>query len=713
MNIVNRLTVRHLRQNRSRTLITLMGIMLSVAMVCAVAGFVMSLHDMLLRTIKESKGDWHFTYIDITEETASQIADEDVFGRYYTETGSTEGLVKLYLRMNHPGRDCRDVARGIAEKYNVGVWGGNTELLALEGVISQDQDNVMKTIIAIAVIATVIIVVGSVIVIANAFYISSSERVRQFGLLKSVGATKNQIGRSILFEAFLLAVMAIPLGIALGFAVQAVVLWLTNGLLDELSAMNNGSFSFHVVFDPIIIGVSVAIAAVTLLISAWIPARRAAKTSPIDAIRQTKDIRIRQKKLKPSPLTGFLFGFEGVLASKSLKRSRGKYRATVISLTVSIVLLISVSSLIWMMNKGVDMEYGGFDLDVLLSTTGSLEKIDDMYRILSDAPETEVKMIRRTAFETVVPEGFLTEKAQNKLTDQKMYGLLLYAMPDEEFSKIVSGSSGGIDGILINTTGAFHHDGKSVEYTPYNGQIGMKLPLSGKDDKGERVSFGEITVAAIVEKIPDGILAPLYEGYHINILVPETMYRRLYRTDNSFTDFCVKADDPDAFCENAETLLHRYNEAFTVLNVSQMTRLNRNITLVVMLFGYGFIAMLSLIAVTSVVSTISTNMALRKQEFAMLYSAGMTPGGMSKMLNLESLLYGVKSIVIGLPIGVGLSYLIYKAMSGTMEFAYQLPLNAMLISAAAVMLLTFGTMRYGKRKLSKISIVEALRSETA
>lgn len=97
----------------------------------------------------------------------------------------------------------------------------------------------------------------------------------------------------------------------------------------------------------------------------------------------------------------------------------------------------------------------------------------------------------------------------------------------------------------------------------------------------------------------------------------------------------------------------------------------------------------------------------------MLYSAGMTPGGMNKMLNLESLLYGVKSIVIGLPIGTGLSYLLYKSMYGTIGFAYELPFGAMLISAVAVMLLTFVTMRYGKRKLNKISIVEALRSEVA
>jgi putative ABC transport system permease protein len=121
--------------------------------------------------------------------------------------------------------------------------------------------------------------------------------------------------------------------------------------------------------------------------------------------------------------------------------------------------------------------------------------------------------------------------------------------------------------------------------------------------------------------------------------------------------------------------------------------------------------MLSLIAITSVITTISTGMALRRQEFAMLYSAGMTPKGLNKMLNLESLLYGIKSLSIGVPAGLAVSYLIYTAMAESIEFAFKFQWNAVAVSAAAVMLLTFGTMRYGKRKLRKISIVEAIRGE--
>ena len=723
MNIVNKLTLRHLRLNRGRTLITILGIVLSVAMVCCVAGFLLSLRDLGLQEVKNRKGDWHVAFIDVTPEAAELIASESnsasfntitsdsVFASYYTDGGNADGLVNVYLRLDKPGRDILDFAEELADRYGVFDWRINKELLALEGVIP--YDNVMKTFIIIAVIAIIVIVVGSIIVIANAFYISASERVRQFGLLKSTGATSGQLMRSILFEALVLTVIALPIGIATGFLIQAAVLWLTNNLLFEIFAINvhNTTLAFRVVFNPLIIYISTAIAVLTVLVSAWLPALRAAKTSPIDAIRQSKDIQIRPKRMKTSRLTQILFGFEGTLAAKSLKRSRGKYRATVISLTVSIILFISISSLVWVMNESVEMMYGGYNLDVLLKTGCDLERMDGIKQTLETIPNNGIHMVQRTCFETLVPDGFFTDKALNSLTDTNMYGILVFPIPDDEFSKIVSQPQGKTDGILINTTGSYTKNGKLHVYTPYNYRVGTQFPLSGRGPDYELHDYGTITIAATIDKIPSHMIAPLFEGNYINVLVSETVYKDLQQIDRTFAYFAILADDPDAFFDTANELLKPHSEYFSIVNVSQATRFNRNITLIFMLFGYGFITMLSLIAVTSVISTISTGMTLRRQEFAMLYSAGMTPEGMNKMLNLESFLYGLKSLIIGTPVGLALSYLIYVAMGATADFAFELPWSAITISAAAVMLLTFGTMRYGKRKLSRVSIVEAIRNE--
>lgn len=709
MNIVNKLTIRHLRLNRNRTLMTIFGITLSVAMVCAVAGFVISLRDLLMREIKERKGDYHVVFADVTEETAASIAGNELYSTHYVIDGDTAGLKNIYLRLKHPNRHILNAMGDAANGYGVESWGINNELLALEGVIA--QDNVVLTFAIIAAVVIFIIVAGSVIVIANAFYISASERVRQFGLLKSAGATRGQIGRSILFEAFLLAAIAVPLGIALGFLIQGGVLWLTNILMDEISELNGGSFVFHVAYHPAVICVSVAIALLTVLVSAWLPARRAANTSPIDAIRQTKDIAVRGGSIKTSRLTRALFGFEGTLASKSLKRSRGKYRATVISLTVSIVLFVSMSSFVWLINKDAQMQYGGYDFDVLITCKGNLDVIDSSERIVRSIPDTQIKKIQYTLFEAVVPDGF-TDNALENMTEENHYGMLIYPVSDDEFTNALPVTGDQIPGILVNTTGSFTRDGKLREHTPYDCSPGTVLPFGQWDENEESGVLGSVRISEIVTEIPGSIPAPLFAGASINILVPETAYREMLLTEDSITYYAVTVNNPDAFTETATELLAPIGDDARVWNISQMTRLNRNITLIVMLFGYGFIAMLSLIAVTSVITTISTGMALRRQEFAMLYSVGMTPGGMDKMLNLESLLYGIKSLVIGLPIGAALSYAMYLAMSNTVVFAYQPPYSSMLTGSAAVIALTFATMRYSKNKLKKVSIVEGIRGET-
>jgi len=702
MNIMNTLTLRHLRLNKGRTLMTVLGIMLSVAMVCCVAGFVMSLRDVLIREYKENQGDYHVAYTDVAPDTAAKIEREGVFSSYYTKPG-LEGTVSVYLRLARPGRGAAGVAEGIAQKYSVASWDVNSQLLALEGVFV--QDGTMLAFVTIAAIAIAVIVIGSVVVIANAFYISSSERVRQFGLLKSAGATKGQIGRSVLFEAGVLAAVAIPAGILLGFLVQAAALGLTNGLLDGISDLNSRSLTFRVVFSPVPIYVCVAIASLTVLTSAWLPARRAAELSPVDAIRQTGDIKIRAKRLKTSRLTQKLFGFEGTLAAKSLKRSRGKYRATVVSLTVSIVLFLSMSSFIWVMNKAIEMGYGGYNFDVLVYTGGDMSALDKMGDLIGTIPNAQVQAIQWTPLQTTVPSGFATERALEQPANGDSYSLNVYPYPDDAFAKLVPAPQGEIQGILINTTGPFTRGGKVREYTPYRCGIGTKLPLLGAGG-----GIGSVVVGAVQSEIPDSIPSAVFPGNAVNILVPETAYRNMFASsDYSNAEYAVTTADPAAFCGSAEKLLAPYKQNVSIMNVAEQARMNRNITSVVMLFGYGFIAMLSLIAVTSVVATISTGMALRRREFAALYSAGMTPKGMNKMLHLESLMYGLKSLLIGLPVGLALSYLIYMAMGNVAVFAYQIPWDAIAISAAAVMLLTFGTMRYGRRKLGNISIVEAIR----
>ena len=191
----------------------------------------------------------------------------------------------------------------------------NEDLLRFEGVLSESTLGVLY---GIASVIIVIIIVSSVFVIRNSFSISVSEKTKQYGMLASVGATKKQIKRSVLLEGLYIGIVAIPLGILLGIVAIIILLWIVNLLIGDM--MEGTEFVYNVPGMAILI--SVVISGITIFLSCLIPAIKASKIPPIEAIRGTDDIKIKTRKIKTSKLTKKLFGIGGVIARKNLKRNR-------------------------------------------------------------------------------------------------------------------------------------------------------------------------------------------------------------------------------------------------------------------------------------------------------------------------------------------------------------------------------------------------------
>ncbi|WP_139652371.1 ABC transporter permease [Raoultibacter phocaeensis] len=212
------------------------------------------------------------------------------------------------------------------------------------------------TLWMIAIVLTAVIVVASVSLIYNSFAISVADRTRQFGLLSSIGASKKQIRRSVLFEAFFLGLIGVPVGVLVGIGGVAAVFALTQ---EAFTAMigTGGSVSLHV--EPVVLAVVVLLSAVTLLASAWVPAQRAGKVSAVDAIRQTQDVKVSKRAARRaraagakaakrgtevpagvSGLSGKLFGAPGFIAHRNLSRASARGRTVVASLAVSVALIV-------------------------------------------------------------------------------------------------------------------------------------------------------------------------------------------------------------------------------------------------------------------------------------------------------------------------------------------------------------------------------------
>ncbi len=239
------------------------------------------------------------------------------------------------------------------------------DLLDLYGI--SQYANIKDMIRGFAAVLCLIIMVGSVSLIYNAFSISVSERTKQFGLLSSVGATKKQIRQSVLTEALFLSAAGIPLGLISGYGGIALTLYLTHDLIDNFlaGAVENGITIKAVSSVPAFLTAGL-IALITVLISAWIPARRATGVAPIAAIRQSQDYKVPKKGIRAGKLSNKLFGLPAALARKYYTVNKRKYRATVISLTISMVLFVSAGTFVQEIQDTVDDQLTTDNFDFII-----------------------------------------------------------------------------------------------------------------------------------------------------------------------------------------------------------------------------------------------------------------------------------------------------------------------------------------------------------
>ena len=285
---------------------------------------------------------------------------------------------RLFLK-TAPG-DAKTVSR-----HNYGEADINTDLLGIYGFAGEQNTTLM--ILLMAVILLLIVMVASISLISNAFSISVAERTKQFGLLSSVGATRRQLRTSVQFEAFLLMLYGIPTGVLAGYGAIAIVFRFYGENLARLFSFSvNGDVIPYAAFSGMGVLAAALICALTVWISAWIPSARAARTAPLEAIRQNRDYKMKPKKLRISPLTAKLFGTPGFIGAKYYKVSKRKYRAIVIALAFSMVLFVFSAYFSDQLDMAADAQGAeDYDFRVFSSQDNRLE----IYEMLRSSPSVE------------------------------------------------------------------------------------------------------------------------------------------------------------------------------------------------------------------------------------------------------------------------------------------------------------------------------------
>jgi putative ABC transport system permease protein len=681
--------------------------------------------------------------------------------------GRGTGACSVFFKVRHPY-----FFKSVMDRQTVSEnWRKNASLMRFYGVFNDDV--IVSVLYGFTAVLVVLVMFGSISLIYNAFSISVAERTRQFGILKSIGATKKQIRASVRYEALVLSAIGIPIGLIIGCAGIGITLW---AIRDTISAlMPNAETQMRLALHPIALLIAAVIALITVLISAAVPARRAARLQPIEAIRQSADVKTKAKEVRTSKLTEKLFGFEGAMGAKNFKRNKKGYRATVLSLFMSVVLFISASSFCAYLTDMVKTVAESSNVDVFAYVPVYAAK-DVMQQMRTFDGVTRSAYFYPVGNTYKTDPALLTDayKAVPTQAEPAIANLEVLYLEDEAFRALCKAS--GVDpepyfaedcpyGVLMNT-GITQQviDGKRVKYYRYDLFRDDALPVSVETREiPKRDGFvweymydheaEEMKVAYYPEEYWRQAMAAAAETHSYTldrekadaILTEDEASVPVTYSFDAFVqsdDFCIPTDRasliypfsrlPEATYKSEsqaqlyfqttdhkdlrEALLKLFEASDFKYNayagdVAEEREQSRMIVGVVNVFAYGFIILISLIAAANVFNTISTNIMLRRREFAMLKSIGMTEKGMRKMLSYECVIYGLRALLLGLPVSVGVTFLIHRIVAQELQRGFYVPWHSIAIAVGSVFLVVFATMLYARNRLKKDNPIDALKNE--
>lgn len=609
-------------------------------------------------------------------------------------------------------------------KYKIKI---NKELLAYQGA-SLDDDT-LRTIYGLGAFIMGIVLVSSVFVIRNGFAISITERLKQYGMLSSIGATKKQIKKSVYFEGFILGIIGIPLGILSGIFAIYILVNVVNYILKDY--VSSGTLLTYGISWAAIV-VSIIVSVVTIWLSCRRSAKKASKITPIEAIRSSEDVQLKAKKIKCPKIITKIFKTGGEIAYKNLKRSKKKYRTTVISIIVSVVIFIAISSFIQYGFKMSSAYYTerNYNYVVYAYTTASPEDTEEfakeqkrnlkMLTDISNLPDVgDVSINKTNTFEMKIDDKHKSEltdygkdikgrfyamDAENNPIDD-VYIIALSKNEYENYLKKIGGDyetyKDGV--ILIDNNINMDENGKRIQGSMYTWKKGDIV--TGKIGDKEY----NVKIVARTEERPKGVEI-MYNSNAFFIVSEEFINKTGYETASLY------AQSNDAYKLDEEVEQYKKDNNLTnsnlnTFNMEKSVKAENAVVLVISIFLYGFIGVITLIGITNIFNTITTNMNLRKKEFAMLKSIGMTKKEFNRMIRLESIFYGVKSLVIGIPIGLVLSYGMYNVFRNSMEIEYVLPYKSIVVAVIFVAIVIGIIMRYSMSKINKQNIIETIRND--
>lgn len=861
MNLYTSLTLRYLKQNKRRTFVTIIGIILATALICGIGNICTSFMDYQIRNQIQSNGDFYATFFNINKEKAQIVTKSSGVTRYgYSQSlGGTilgknkdislyinaydknkiesyrltlkegkypknkneivvsEGLLKHLnkkigdkvifevgdieytegtdipklinpqkntykivgilnktpLSYNSQlfalaGFDINSVSN--KEEFNVSICtenpkdiyktaisiGENIGLVQADEASDEDYsyddqtlmyykgidfnesllrllgasayDNINKTLLLVVGLVASLVIIATIATIYNSFSIAISERKKQFGILNSIGATKSQVMKLVFLEGFLVSIVGIPIGllsgtIAIDIVFKVIKTFFKTSMFGELE--------LRVVFSPVVLISSTIIILLTIFISAIIPAINAAKISPLEAIKNSSNLKVG--KIKSSKLVKKIFKTEGELAYKNLRRNKGKFRITLFSLIISIVIFISFNGFVDMFIEANQINYGTITNDLTLyenklftkeevqNTINELKKINGIKDIAIDKGynlnvHVDEKNINKDLKESLKQSGYVDMDnstynfINSRLSTPGDFSISNIKLSEGKFDKETAKAENGVILVRYSYQESLAKKGKVV-LTNYKVGDTLNCTVYSYDSDGnEKQKEVKLKILAITDEILTGDIQ--YPQTSFGVVAYDDLIHSLgIKDDESSSNSYYVATNQEKSTRDEVKKVAEENSLSVIDSIDEAQKLEQTMN-VMKIFVYGFIVVISLVSVTNIVNTISTNINLRKREFAVIKSIGVTPQGFKKMIYMESILYGILSLLYGIPIGICLNVLMNRILEGMITVQTLIPYKSILICIISIFIITFIASYIPLKKISKENIIDNIRQES-
>lgn len=662
---------------------------------------------------------YKFTIVGIIERPAVVFERVENPGYSAITTNISNNMQDMFITFKNPKKYKTSISQivgvdnfddiGLEEtKFDAVRIQINNELIRWQALSFSDSNT--RIMYSVGLIIIGIIMLTSIYCIRNAFHISLLEKKKIYGMLASVGATKKQLYKSVLTEACIMACIGIPIGILSGITAIYIVVKVVNIIIGDMLFSHMNGIVYKISWISIIIAILLGF--VTIYFSAKSSAKKASKMSPIQNLKNSDDININEKQVRSPKIIRKLFGMGGEIAYKNLKRSKNKYRTTVISLMISVFVFISISTFIQDAFVLSSKYYSSYDYNLVIDDYYSIQKIsadvslkNKIDRILNN---DQIIYLYRTYYggleitdKSKINPAFL-EKIKNETSkkfDENQYNYLtIMALDDVSYHKFCKKIGVNYDevkdkAILNDYNFDDESKNKNQSYRTFTYKKGDQIKGIYGEDKQ--------IIKKIIGAVTDQTLYGMEDSYTENgYMVVNQKYEK---------DVKLELENVLIHTNNLETVEKEMHKlSLNVTNLEKMAKESNAMRMVISIFLYGFLTVIILISLTNIFNTITSNVELRQREFAMLKSIGMKSSEFNHMVNLETIFYCTKSLVFGLLFGCIVSIMINRSFGIN---ALRLPIHAILISIITVFVIVFIIMRYSIHKINKQNIIETIRNE--